>query len=376
MKILVLSCSTGEGHNSAAKAVMEALDAKNIESELIDPIFFKSEKMMRRVSSVYNNIISKTPALFGFIYRIGGIYESLHLKSPVAWANSKYAEKLSEYIKLREFDAVICTQLFAMQAMVAAKQKYGVNLPVYCVLTDYTVIPFYKDAKGLNLHFVPTDSVKAELIQKGFPDECVMTTGIPTSPKFNLNLTKSEAKKLLSIPENKKVVSILSGGAGCGKIIKICRRMNKRLDESHLICVFSGKNEKLKNKLEREFGNIGKVKIIAFTPDVNIYIKASDVVLSKPGGLSSTEIAAARRPLVHLKAIPGCESYNIKHFTSNGLSLPGKSVRAAVTQTERLLSDTRLAEDIEKAQERLIPNNSAELIANKITEDKNDINMD
>lgn len=370
MKILVLSCSTGEGHNSAAKAVMEALAAKNIESELIDPISFKSEKMMRRVSSIYNNIISKVPALFGIIYRIGGIYESLHLKSPVAWANSKYAEKLSEYIKSQNFDAVVCTQLFTMQAMVAAKQKHGVNLPVYCVLTDYTVIPFYKDAKGLDLHFVPTDSVKEELIKKGFPENSLMTTGIPTSPKFNLDLTKSEAKNMLSIPEDKRVVSILSGGAGCGKIIKICRRMNKRIDSSHLICVFSGKNEKLKDKLEREFGASGKVKIIAFTPDVNIYIKASDVVLSKPGGLSSTEIAAARRPLVHLKAIPGCESYNIKYFTSNGLSLPGKSVKAAVTQTERLLSDAKLALDMQKAQEKLICNSSAELIANKITEDK------
>lgn len=376
MKILVLSCSTGEGHNSAAKAVMEALAAKNIESELIDPISFKSEKMMRRVSATYNNIITKTPALFGFIYRIGAIYESLHLKSPVAWANSKYAEKLSEYIKFREFDAVICTQLFTMQAMVAAKEKHGIDLPVYCVLTDYTVIPFYKDAKSLDLHFAPTDSVKAKLIKKGFPEERLMTTGIPTSPKFNLNLTKSEAKKMLSIPEDKKVVSILSGGAGCGKIIKICRKMNKRIDSSHVICVFSGKNEKLRDKLKKEFGDSDKVKIISFTPDVNIYIKASDVTLSKPGGLSSTEIAAARCPLVHLKAIPGCESYNIKYFTENGLSLPGKSVRAAVAQTERLLSDAKLAEDMQKAQERFIPNNSAELIANKITEDKNDINMD
>ena len=368
LKILALSCSTGEGHNSAAKAVIEALAANGAECELMDPISFKSEKMMRRVSATYNNIITKTPALFGFIYKIGAVYESLHLKSPVAWANSKYAEKLSEYIKAGGFDAVVCTQLFTMQAMVAAKEKHGIELPVYCVLTDYTVIPFYKDAKALDLHFVPTDSVKAELIKKGFPEERLMTTGIPTNPKFALNLTKSEAKEILAIPEDKRIISILSGGAGCGKIIKICRLMNKRLDSSHVICVFSGKNEKLNEKLEKEFGNSDKVKVISFTPDVNIYIKASDVTLSKPGGLSSTEVAAVRCPLVHLKAIPGCESYNIKYFTENGLSLPGKSVRSAVAQTERLLSDARLAKDIKTAQERLIPNYSAELIANKIIE--------
>lgn len=370
MKVLVLSCSTGEGHNSAAKAVMEALALKGAECEFIDPISFKSEKMMRRVSSTYNNIIIKVPTLFGVIYRIGAIYESLHLKSPVAWANSKYADKLSEYIKEKGFDSVVCTQLFAMQAMVAAKEKHGINLPVSCVLTDYTVIPFYKDAKSLEHHFVPTVEIKDKLVKIGFSEEQIEVTGIPTSPKFSIPLSKSEAKRMLSIPEDKRVVSILSGGAGCGKIVKICREMNKHLDESHVICVFTGKNEKLKDKLNKEFGKNEKIKIVTFTPDINVYVKASDAVLSKPGGLSSTEIAAANRALVHMKAIPGCESYNIKYFNENNLSVPGKSVKSAVKQTERLLRDQRLAEEIERSQRALIPANAAEIIANRITEDK------
>ncbi len=370
MKVLVLSCSTGEGHNSAAKAVIEAIALKDLECEFIDPISFKSEKMMRRVSSIYNNMIIKAPTLFGVIYRIGAIYESLHLKSPVAWANSKYADKLSEYIKKSGFDAVVCTQLFTMQAMVAAKKKYGIALPVYCVLTDYTVIPFYKDVKSLDIHFVPTDETKDKLIKKGFAEDKIKVTGIPISPKFNIPLSKIEAKKMLSIPADKRVVSILSGGAGCGKIVKICKEMNKRLDSAHTICVFVGRNEKLKDKLDKAFGKNSKIKIVTFTPDINIYIKASDVVLSKPGGLSSTEIAAANRPLVHMRAIPGCESYNIKYFNKNGMSIPGRSVKSAVKQTERLLNNEKLAEDIECSQRAHIPPNAAENIANTIIEGK------
>jgi processive 1,2-diacylglycerol beta-glucosyltransferase len=369
LKVLVLSCSTGEGHNSAARAVIEALALNNTESEFIDPISFKSEKMMHRVSSIYNNMIIKVPTLFGVIYKIGAIYDSLHLKSPVAWANSKYADKLSEYIKSKGFDAIVCTQLFTMQAMVAAKKKHGIDLPVYCVLTDYTVIPFYKDVKSLERHFVPTDKIKDKLIKQGFTEKQIEVTGIPTSPKFNIPLSKIEAKRMLSIPKDKKVISILSGGAGCGKILKTCKEMSKRLDDSHVICVFTGRNEKLKDKLEETFGKNSKIKIVTFTPDINVYIKASDVVLSKPGGLSSTEIAAANRPLVHMKAIPGCESYNIKYFNQNGLSIPGKSVKAAVKQTERLLNDERLAEEIERSQRALIPGNAAEIISNIIIED-------
>ena len=247
--------------------------------------------------------------------------------------------------------------------------KLATKNPAYALSKKEIIAKKLCDQKIFEYTFAPK---KTELIPEPTnqhdPNAIKVVIDGQTTELPVLNLTKSEAKEILAIPEDKRVISILSGGAGCGKIIKICRLMNKRLDSSHVICVFSGKNEKLKEKIEKEFGNSDKVKVISFTPDVNIYIKASDVTLSKPGGLSSTEVAAVRCPLVHLKAIPGCESYNIKYFTENGLSLPGKSVRSAVAQTERLLSDARLAEDIKTAQERLIQNYSAELIANKIIE--------
>lgn len=370
MKILILSCSTGEGHNSAAKAVMDTLVAKGAECELLDPICFKSEKRMKTVASLYNNLISKAPFIFGIIYRLGKLYDFLKLPSPVAYANSKYAKPFSEYIVKNGFDAVVSSHIFAMQAMVAVREKHGVKIPVYCIMTDYTVIPFHKDAKTLDVQFASTEKGKQELIKKGFESEKICVSGIPVNPKFNIDITKSEAKAKLGIPEDKKVIMILSGGAGCGNMIKLCKKMDKSLSSDYLICVFPGKNEKLKSKLEKEFSTNDKIKVVGFTLDTNIYMKAAEVVLSKPGGLSSTEIAVANVPFVHLKAIPGCESYNIKYFTSSGLSLPGKTINSAVKQTLRLLNDTDLAEDVMRKQREYIPNNSADLIAQKVLEEK------
>jgi processive 1,2-diacylglycerol beta-glucosyltransferase len=73
---------------------------------------------------------------------------------------------------------------------------------------------------------------------------------------------------------------------------------------------------------------------------------------------------------VHLKAIPGCESYNIKYFTASGLSLPGKTINSAVKQTLRLLNDAELSEAIMQKQREYIPNDSADLIAEKVLEGK------
>jgi processive 1,2-diacylglycerol beta-glucosyltransferase len=370
LKILILSCSTGEGHNSAAKAIMDSLVAKGAECEFIDPICFKSEKRMKTVSALYNNLIRKAPWFFGIIYKLGEIYDFLHLPSPVAYANSKYSEPFSNYIEEKGFDAVVSTQLFAMQAMVAVRKKHGVEIPVYCVMTDYTVIPFHKDTKTLDLQFASTEKGKNTLVKKGFSEDRICVSGIPVNPKFNIDMTKSEAKIKLGIPENKKVITILSGGAGCGNMVRLCKKMDKALDAEHLICVLPGKNEKLKSKLEKEFGKNEKVKVVGFTKDTHIYMKASEVVLSKPGGLTSTEIAVANRPFVHLKAIPGCESYNIKYFTASGLSLPGKTINSAVKQTLRLLNDAELSEAIMQKQREYIPNDSADLIAEKVLEGK------
>lgn len=369
MKILILSCSTGEGHNSAAKAIMDSLIAKGAECEFIDPICFKSKKTMNAVSGAYNNLIRKAPWLFGIIYKLGQIYDFLRLPSPVAYANSKYSEPFSKYIEEKGFDAVVSTQLFAMQAMVAVREKHGIRIPVYCVMTDYTVIPFHKDSKTLDVQFASTEKGKQTLIKKGIEPEKICVSGIPVNPKFNIDMTKSEAKAKLGIPENKKVITILSGGAGCGNMIKLCKKMEKALGSEHLICVLPGKNEKLKSKLDKEFGTNEKIKVVGFTRDTHIYMKASEVVLSKPGGLTSTEIAVANRPFVHLKAIPGCESYNIKYFTSKGLSLPGKTINSAVKQTLRLLNDTDLAEDVMRKQREHIPSNAADIIAKKVLEE-------
>ncbi len=366
MKILVLSSSTGEGHNSAAKAVMEALSMHGAECELIDPLAFKSEGVMKKLASIYNNMISKVPKMFGFIYKIGAFYEFLRLPSPVAWANSTYAGKLAEYIKAHGFDAVVGTHIFSMQAMLAVKKKYGVTIPTYTVMTDYVPIPFYKDLREHEGHFVPTKETKESLIKKGFSEQSIFISGIPVSPKFTVDTPKADLRQNLGIDDDTRVISALSGGAGCGNMVKLCKMLDKDTSEKHIIFVFPGKNPKLKDKLLAAFKDSANIKVVDFTPDINLYIKASDVVLSKPGGLSSTEIAVAGVPLVHLKAIPGCETYNVRYFGENGLSIPTKNFKEATAVTALLLKDSDKAEEMVKKQRELIKRDAQEKIAKHI----------
>lgn len=368
MKILILSCSTGEGHNSAAKAIAESLRLKDIDCDICDVLTFKSVKASRRAANLYSTVIKKTPALFGVVYTLGKVYDNLRLPSPIYSANAKYADKLYSFINQNGFDCVICTHLFAMLAMTEAKRKYGLSsLKCYGVMTDYTIHPFIKDS-DLDGYFVPNETVAGQFVKKGFQRDKLFETGIPVHPEFNLQISKQDARISLNLPPDKKIIVIMSGGAGCGKIIKLSKRADKAFDESHLFLVFTGRNDKLKKKLDGIFKDNVKFRTVAFTPDVHLYLKAADCVLSKSGGLSSTEIAVTNVPLVHLKAIPGLEMANLKYFSGNGLSLRADTVKKAVENTVKLLNDDGYCKIICKLQKLTVTADATEKIVKKITE--------
>ena len=366
MKILILSCSTGEGHNSAAYALADKLrSAHGAECTVIDPISFKNDKTRDLVSAAYNKLISSAPGVFGVIYKLGAFYEWLRLPSPVYYANSRYAEALYKYISDENFDRIVCTHLFAMQAMTAVRKKFGLSLPCYGVLTDYTTIPFYSDT-DLDGYFVANGEVAEMLHKKGILRERIYPSGIPVNDRFRTVMTKTEAKSALQISQDSRVIALMSGGAGCGKIAKLCNALIKSTDEKTVIYVFPGKNEKLKGQLLKAFCGQDRVKIVEFTHEIQTYIKAADAVLSKPGGLSSTEIAVANAPFVHLRAIPGCETYNYKLFTKNGLSLPARSTKKAVIAANQLLEDEQLVADMLNNQSKHIPQNAQDIISERI----------
>lgn len=357
MKVLILTCSTGEGHNSAARAIAEFLTDSGVENQICDPLDFKSGKAAARAEKIYGNTIRYAPKFFGFVYALGKFYDFLRLPNPVYAANAACAKSLGEHIKRGGFTHVICTHLFAMQAMTAVRKKYAA-VPCYGVLTDYTAIPFYKDT-DLDGYFVADEHVRNMLIKKRIPKEKIFISGIPVSRKF-------EKSNMRAAEDKPKRVVILSGGAGCGNAVKLCTALRKNLDKDCEILVFPAKNKRLKARLDKKFARAEGVTAFAFTRNMHEYIKEADVVLTKAGGLSSTEIAAANVPLVHLKSIPGCETANRKKFVRCGMSVYAPTVRRAVKATGRLLGDSGLAEAMRKNQRRFINPNAAEEIVETV----------
>ena len=208
MKILVLSCSTGEGHNSAAKAVCEALNNMGAECELVDPVSFKGEKTPKTIAKLYNDLIKKTPRAFGVVYKIGDLYDSSPLPSPIYAWNAAYAEKLNKYIIDGGFDAVVSTHLYGMEALTAIRRANKQTVPFYGVITDYTIIPFTRET-DLDEYFIPHAELKNVFRLKGVNEDKLNATGIPVSPSIREEIDISETRKNLGLPTDKKIILLI-----------------------------------------------------------------------------------------------------------------------------------------------------------------------
>ncbi len=358
---MILTCSTGEGHNSAAHALETALLDQGISCEIADPVAFQSERMQHAVSSLYNNIIKKTPAVFGAIYKLGDLYASTKLPSPVYWANAQYADSLRTYILDKGFDTVVCTHLYGMEVMTAIRHDTDFKVPCYGVLTDYICIPFIEET-DLDKFFVPSEETKQELIQKGIDADRIIITGIPVNKTFSDHVDKASARTQLDIPQDKKVFLVMTGGVGCENMMGLCDALVRSLKSDGMIYVMTGKNNNLKKKLDEKYQSNDQIRTIPFTRNVADYMAASDVLLSKPGGLSSTEAAVANIPMVHIHAIPGCETHNARYFRENGLSCHAHDDKEAVEFAAELAYNQPNAEQMCAMQRKFIPHDAANSI--------------
>lgn len=361
MKILLLSCSTGEGHNHCALAVKEALDAAGHETSFLDMLHMFGDPGPLSFDKLLNRISSRTPEVFGMMYHAGEMYSSTGVTSPVYLANLRHARQLSAFVTENGYDAVVCSHLFPMETLTFLRRHESFPVRCYGILSDYTCIPFLPETE-LDGYFLPHDEVRKACVDAGLPGDRLFTTGMPVARKFSLPLSKTDARAMLGLPEDKKIYLIMTGGIGCGDAVSLCDSILRVPDENSLLCVLPGRNEELRAAIESGYQGRG-VMAVPFTDKVAVYMRAADVLLSKAGGISSSEAAVLGVPLVHTMAIPGVETLNAEFFAAHGMSYFARSTDEAARFADRLIYDTSAAARMLRAQDTCLPKDGAERIA-------------
>ena len=354
MKVLILSCSTGGGHNSCAKYILDELKSNNIECEFKDFFDVVNEKAKNLSSKIYLKTLGNNGKIFKTMYKLGELYSKTKIKSPVYLFNKVHKRALYKYIKDYNFDLVIATHLFPGLSLTAInkdnKDKKYDKVKFIMVATDYEPCPFLEEVKP-NYLVIPKD-LDDKCTKRGIDKNILLQFGIPISSKF-INEAK-DIRHLYNI-KDEKVILIMLGSMGFGKIENIIYDL---LNENNIkIIVVCGSNKELFNKLNKI--NDNKLIVLGFTNNVNDLIYSSDIVLSKPGGLSTTEIATLNKPLLHIFAIPGIETYNANFFSNRNMSIKCMQEKEIINNVKLLLKNKKLVKDLINNQSKYINKYSA-----------------
>ena len=367
MKVLLLSCSTGEGHNHCAKAVREALNSLEVQTDFFDMLYLFGQPGPIGIEQLLNVISTKAPDLFGLMYKAGEKVSALGVTSPVYLVNTTYGRKLCDLINEKGYDAVVCSHLFPMETLTFIRKRYELKTRCYGILSDYTCIPFLPETE-LDGYFLPHEKVRAQCMSAGIPADKLIVTGMPVSDAFRSDMTKETARKTLGIDASAKMYLVMTGGIGCGDAVSLCGKLMQLAGDDTLLCVLAGRNQELLDSLNKKYSGDRRVMAVPFTDKVSVYMRAADVLLSKAGGISSAEAAVANVPLVHTMMIPGVETLNAEFFSGLGMSLMAENFDEAARYADRIVYDERTGKGIIEAQKTHMPPNGAERIARYIVE--------
>lgn len=318
MKTLILSCNTGEGHNSCARAIKEYFDSKKEGCVIADGLGFISQNTSSIMSRGHSYIYKHLP----WLSRHGYNYAESHTayygeNTPLYKYFAQGGEKLYRYISLGGFDCVICTHVFTAFMLTRMLEEYPMKLATCFVATDYSSYPAIEKS-DLDLYFVPDESLIGIYAAHGIPREKIAVSGIPIRKMFYEKIPAAEAKSAIGIDPTHKHLLIMCGSMGCGPMKQVLRELSQKIGANVDISVVCGNNSELEIGLSKQYADNENIHIRGFIEDMSILMASGDLYLTKPGGISTCEAAEMELPMVLIDAVAGVEKYNMHFFVESG----------------------------------------------------------
>jgi processive 1,2-diacylglycerol beta-glucosyltransferase len=323
-KVLILSVSAGAGHVRAAQAIEKAFlelkaaeEIKNIDTlEYTNPIFHQF------YSKAYIEIVNKTPELFGWFYE--------HFDKP--WQNEHRRlafDKLNTrpFIRMLEKyqpDIAVCTHFLPAEIISWLKEKQRINTKQVIVVTDFDLHAFWL-CRHFEHYFVALEETKAHLIELGVSTDKITVSGIPIDPLFSKPKNQNRIRRNYMLNPELPTILVSAGGFGVGPVEKIIQSLLKMKNKAQII-VICGKNEELKDRVDKLIKSIPsdiavQFQVVGYTEQMDSYMAASDLILGKTGGLTTSEALASGLAFVVVESIPGQERRNADHLMEEGVAI-------------------------------------------------------
>lgn len=342
MRVLLLHASFGWGHKRAALALQEVLTERGIETECVDLLDFIPRPLSVFYSSSYSYMVTRGPWLWRLVYNWNDRPQSPYTPAGSVWQKWQF-ERLLDYLKKQQFSHIICTHFTASALMLDWRETYGWKGKIYSVVTDYTSHRCWKRS-GLNHYFVATDEVAGQLINSGIPAKDVTVSGIPISPSFITRNSREECRTNWCKPTDERLVLVLSSGLNRAKTRWLIQDL-RQLAGNYRFLVSAGKHAPREQLVQEYCEGDSRFTIFGFSTQIAEMMKAADVLVSKPGGLTVSEALAVGLPQVLFSPIPGQEEANADFLVRQGTALRINTKKGAFKEVleNLLLQNGRLS---------------------------------
>ena len=320
MRVLIATVTAGGGHLAAAAALDEAWRALR-PGDVVDQVDlgkFFSPLHRKIVSDGYVRLVNHAPELWGMMFaktdkpKAARALNRVRAHIPQQLARHRFGR----YVKQFKPDVVLCTHYFPLETLNHLRRKRGGPRPMaVSVVTDFEAHALWMDA-CVDLYCVAAEETKARLVARGAVAEDVVVTGIPISARFSARLNAKAVRKSLGLRDDLPVLLVPSGGFGMGPVGEILAELDK-VERPFQTVVVTGRNQELRRELAAQ-DRKHPTQVLGFVTNMHELMAVADLLITKPGGLTSSEALAMGKPLFILNPIPGQEAANSDFLLEHG----------------------------------------------------------
>ncbi len=315
MNILIMSVRAGYGHHSTAKAMIEYFEQFGHKCEMLDIFDYINPHLGNSIQDGYLLSTKYLSPPYGRIYGYLAEKDEPYRKHSItSLLSNVVSKKLESYVYDFEPTVIIGTHSYAGVVMSILSKKKVCTCPTIGIVTDFTVHPFW-ESTFLDYYIIPNEFLSWQMMKKGIAKEKLLPYGIPIRKQFSSKLPKEEARQILGI-KNKSTILLMMGSMGYGNVTQAVDELDAFDADFQVLCV-CGSNEKLRTELEERTYQ-KDIYIHGFVNNVDVMMDASDIIISKPGGLTSSEAFAKGLPMITMNPLPGQEDRNTDFLSNCG----------------------------------------------------------
>jgi processive 1,2-diacylglycerol beta-glucosyltransferase len=352
MRILIATVTAGAGHLAAAAALEEAWRSVRPRDvvERVDVLDFASKLYRKVYARGYVKVIEHAPEIYGMIFKKTD--DSEKVRSARSFRRTFAHNTNKGFVRhLDKFqpDAVICVHYLPLEILGHIRATHPPPHPLTaCVVTDFEAHAFWMEP-FVDFYAVAAEETKASLAARGVPAESIVVTGIPIAPKFGVPVDKTAVRRRYGLRDDMPTLLVLGGGFGMGPVAEILGQLDK-WDREFQTLVVAGRNADLRQQLAAE-DRKHPTDVLGFCTNMNELMSVADLIITKPGGLTTSEAMAIGRPLCVLQPIPGQESANSDFLLERGAAIKVNRLEDLPFRLEQLFSGGKLAQMTRAAKE-------------------------